>query len=372
KQVIAGITPDLTAFDRLEWAIPVMQLFHLQMVVCGMLLRTYYGTIATPGSLAFNIANLGRKRLNADMPCYNTADEFLRHTFDAMVRRLWEVELGCESLEKYRELHLATQKPADAHAFLVNKAKSIQDKYFVNSDLLKERFANANVNAALFMRDMLVYMELCDAIKIGDVGRVQESLKILAIMLQAGATKNYAQELLRLNFAINHVWSEGRKKAIFSSWLINTQGKENGFIPADLYQEHNNLLVKNLHAPKGSNMSWDSMKDLYSANIRLFSKVGAKLESQYTIPVNNHYHTTKSAEHDIMRIKVSLIEHEILGSNPRPAHLKVPLVQDLIKEGMKRLQDGRFEAFIQGMAEEHNDGMEEAVVQGLEEEDAWN
>lgn len=44
---------DTTPLERLQWATPVIQLFHLQMIVCSTILRTHYESRATPGSLAF-------------------------------------------------------------------------------------------------------------------------------------------------------------------------------------------------------------------------------------------------------------------------------------------------------------------------------
>ncbi|KAG9069635.1 hypothetical protein KI688_010539 [Linnemannia hyalina] len=79
RTMIRYRAPDVSAFNRLQWAIPVLQLFHLQMIVCGTILRTHYGHITSPGSLAYNIGKLGRKRVDKTMPCYYTANELLRN-----------------------------------------------------------------------------------------------------------------------------------------------------------------------------------------------------------------------------------------------------------------------------------------------------
>ncbi|KAG0347979.1 hypothetical protein BGZ54_004746, partial [Gamsiella multidivaricata] len=69
--------------------------------ITSTILRTHYGSVSTPGSLAFNIAMLERKRVNLDTPDFHAADEILRNTFDAMVQRLWEIELGTEDLGSF-------------------------------------------------------------------------------------------------------------------------------------------------------------------------------------------------------------------------------------------------------------------------------
>ncbi|ORZ06532.1 hypothetical protein BCR41DRAFT_296188, partial [Lobosporangium transversale] len=186
---------DTTSFSRMQWALPLIQLFHLQMVLCGTILRTHYGSFSSPGSLGFIISMLERKRLGMDTSNFHAADELIRHTFDAMVRRLWEVEFRLE-ISDMRAYEFAME------------------------------YSNANANAVLFLRDTLAYIELGAAIKAGDVGRIKNVLETITVMFQAGGMKNYARELLR--------------KAVLASLLINTKGKENAWIPTDLYQEHNN------------------------------------------------------------------------------------------------------------------------------------
>jgi hypothetical protein len=354
-----------TRFRQLAWAIPVFQLFHLQMVLCSTILRTHYGSVSVPGSLASIIVLLRRKRLDPKMPCYYTADEFLRNTFEAMVRRLWETELLTEdeaTLDQYARNH----RPGSLKDRISTAAEAIYGNYFVNSKNLAEKYRTSTVNAALFIRDMVVYLELCASIKSGDIKRIEEVLRIITLMLQAGSTKNYALELLRLMYAFRYVWSPQRKNAIMSSWLINTTGAEDKWIPADLYQEHNNLLTKTIHSAKGSNMSWNTLSGSISANVRLFSKIASKLESQYDTPFNSSYHSTMTAERDIMEILRSLRIHGILGKDrhPDPDVDNTSLVTDMVAEGFRKLANGRFNDFIERM----DRSSEVAPTDGLHEE----
>ncbi|KAF9369542.1 hypothetical protein CPB97_003499, partial [Podila verticillata] len=52
---------DVTAFDQMEWALPALQLFHLQMNLCSLMVKTYFGESDKPGSLSFYVARLKRK-----------------------------------------------------------------------------------------------------------------------------------------------------------------------------------------------------------------------------------------------------------------------------------------------------------------------
>ena len=361
-QKVLGL--DESRFLRFLWAEPVMQLFHLQMNLCSAILRAHYGNISTPGSMAFNIARLNRKRLKPDMPCYYTAVEFLRNIYEAMVTRVWEVELDVDKLDEV-ETKLSAEHTKDSmRACLHKRVGGIVDKYLVSKPMLTTTFANANVNAALFIRDMTIFIELCDSIKKGDVGRIEEVLKIVTIMFQSGKTRNYGTELLRVNYAIHHVWSEQRKNAIFSSWLVNNRGEANSWLPADLYQEHNNLLTKTIHSAKGSSMTWETLAQSISTNIRMFSTIASKIESQYETPRNSTFHSVVSAEIDVQTILQSLRAYDILGKNPRPDGLNVPLVVDLVDDGMENLvSGGRYQRFL-----DNTDDDRDAMMEDLEKE----
>ncbi|KAG0350518.1 hypothetical protein BGZ54_003769, partial [Gamsiella multidivaricata] len=107
------------------------------------------------------------------------------------------------------------------------------------------------------------------------------ALKWITIILQAGSSNNYGKELLRLHCKLRYAWSSQKKEEIMSSWLINTRGEKNHFLPADLFQEHCNLLIKTVYATKGSNATWDLLAEWISTNINTFATMSRQLEEQY-------------------------------------------------------------------------------------------
>jgi hypothetical protein len=372
RSMQALLTQNTTKFDRMRWTIPVFQLFHLKMQVCSAILRIHYGHVTTPGSLAYFITKLGRKRLSSTKPCFATADEFLRHVYDAFVRRLWQVELGVQKLDTLEEGVFKRCPNDQVRTILAQTADAIRARYFGALKDLRERLGNTNLNAALFLRDMTTYIELCAAIKNGDIKRIEEVFVTITLMFQATERKNYANELLRFNYGINHLWSAQRKNAIFSSLLVNVKGKENSWIPTDLYQEQNNMLTKAIHSAKGSNMSWETLANNISTNVRLFKSIASKLESEFCIPYNSTFHTVVSAEIDIRTIMNSLEEHNILGRDPRLDDRDTSVVKDMVREGYIKLVGGRFDHFIQNMCtmdvdyDSDDDGHDETLVDGLQ------
>ncbi|KAG0008657.1 hypothetical protein BGZ82_004528, partial [Podila clonocystis] len=192
------------AYYRLEWAIPVLQLFHLQMVLASTILKAHYGTPDTPGSLGCLIHALGKNRINKDKADFHAMDDFLRHVFDAMVLIIWEIEFDHDDLPT----KFSTFTPNITPGLLMDiksKVDHILEKYLStkNHDDVGNQQSK---NAALFIRDMLFYIELGSAIKAGDIGRIEEIIRWLTIFFQAGLTKNYANELLTLHCAIFHSW----------------------------------------------------------------------------------------------------------------------------------------------------------------------
>src|SRR5690606_37988820 len=83
---------EATYFDVMRCAFPVLQLFHIQMILCLTILNTHFGHVSEPGSLGYCIPLLGRRLLNKDTPCYRTADDFLRIIFGALVNQPWQAK----------------------------------------------------------------------------------------------------------------------------------------------------------------------------------------------------------------------------------------------------------------------------------------
>ena len=151
--------------------------------------------------------------------------------------------------------------------------------------------------------------------KAGDVGRLEEILKWITIMFQAGNHSNYALDLLLFGYHIQHKWNTERKDAVFSSLLMNTTGIKNNWIPSDLYQEHNINLTKSTHATVRN--KWPSMS-YTTPNIRLFQEISLHIEDEFNMGKNSSFHRATSTDRDIQHVMHSLTEHAILGEDIRP------------------------------------------------------
>ncbi|KAG0312390.1 hypothetical protein BG000_006253, partial [Podila horticola] len=83
-----------------------------------------------------------------------------------IIYRLWQHRLKVVSGVVLKGMQ------ADLDGMIKDNADAICDTYLRNTEVLMEQFNNVDVNAAIFIRDMMVYMELNSSIKAGDVGRI--------------------------------------------------------------------------------------------------------------------------------------------------------------------------------------------------------
>ncbi|KAF9976372.1 hypothetical protein BGZ65_007864 [Modicella reniformis] len=339
---------DVSPFHRMEWIIPVMQLFHLQMLLGATILRNHYGSLSTPGSVAFYATLLKRKRVGLEKPDFHATDELLRHVFDAMALRAWELVLNCHGLQTFT---CDDPRPTKAKlmGIIETKVDDLIERFLVMRNI--DKLDTASKNAAIFLRDMLLYIELSSAIKVGDVGRLEEVIKMLTIFFQGGANKNYAAELLHLHCGLSYCWTKNTKEAVLSSWLVNTTGKKDGWMPADLHQEHMNRAIKMVYAAKGSRSSWSSLQTI-STNINTLRHIQTRVESEFNV-YHGTDHATTASDSDINRVWRSIREYGILGNPPQHVtqhhhsrFANVKPVKDLYEEGMVKLMEGeRIEKF---------------------------
>ncbi|KAF9344030.1 hypothetical protein BGX26_004888 [Mortierella sp. AD094] len=324
---------DISAYSRFEWAVPLMQLFHLKMLMSTTILRNYYGKLSIPGTLSYYAAKLKRRRVDLKNPEFHAVDELIRQVFDATVLKAWESVLETKDLSAFAQnLDEDTKSSKISHGL-----DAIINDYVLVKEV-RELLGTASRNAALFIRDMILYRELAESIKVGDAGRIEEVLKWITVLFQAGCATNYANELLHLHCWIHYGGPKEAKNALLSSLLINDYGEPRRWIPGDLFQEHNNHLIKKFWSGKGSNASWELLNKV-SPSIRAFSRISLQFEKQFKVTNNNSYHRSVDSEKDVNRIRSWLGEIGIFGQEVSD-DTGVEPVMDFIDEGIKDLIRG--------------------------------
>jgi hypothetical protein len=269
---------------------PVLQLFHLQMNLCGTIWRTHLGSKEFPGTLASIACLLNRKNLSRDKLVFHATDELLRIIFDAKVQLLYQ---------SLRDSGVTDELAVQSVTKIITESCRPQP----SPSLLGLPCTTANTNALLFLRDVAVYIELGAAIKAGDIGRIKHMLPLIVLMMHGGGNTNYALELLRLLYGIRHLWTDEWATRVLSSMLVNPKGTAGGWMATDMMQENHNYLIKAIFSAKGSNMSWEYLQDAISANIKTFQSISRMFEREVGVRSNSTRHKKPSTAMDILRIQ---------------------------------------------------------------------
>jgi hypothetical protein len=323
-------------YGGLDWVHPTPQLFHLQMILCSTIYKTHLGADAnTPGSLASFISLLESKGFNKEKPEFKATNELMRIVFDAMSMVLWE------------SLHDAdTPAELDMSRVVDIIINAIADLKQATPSLNGRLCTTADINALYFLRDMTVFIEFSDAITAGDRGRIRCILPTIALMMHGGGNSNYALELLRLLYGMRYAWTPEWEKRVLSSMLVNPKGVSCGWMPTDMYQENNNYLIKTIFAAKGSNMSWEYLRDLISPNIRTFQDIARLFERGVDSKYNSTAHKKPSTKEDVDLVKGALHFCGILWASKRDNRPSPALVVDLQRVGAEKMANGAIGRFL--------------------------
>ncbi|KAF9568131.1 hypothetical protein EC968_002989 [Mortierella alpina] len=315
------------------------------MALGRTILRNYRGTAKESGSLEQLATMLGAGRINrifCDNPEYHATDEFLRHVYSATVLRLWDVSV---TVEETQEL-LGCMDDSAFNNSITAKVGWIIDNNINDADIEDP----SSANAALFLRDMTLYMELSSAIKVGDIGRLESALRWLTVVFHAGSNSNYAYELLHLRCCSVHLWDQDTKDAVLASMLVNKSGGPQGWKPTDLYQEHCNRTIKHVYHSLRGDTTFDMLRDRISMNIDTLDNIKDRTDEAFKAPRNKRKHAAVDAENEIVRISTILEENGILGCDPESRAKQDSTVQrarNMFKEGFIALQDKkRIDAFM--------------------------
>lgn len=198
---------DLNAWERMENIMEHFGWFHAQIAVEHSLHAQYYLTSAGMGlKQAFDLLN--RKGLSAPSVQGNfhqKLSEALRHIAEAHFRDIWQAVSGADDLGE-----LAKRSPQELSAL----AAKILDEYAstaaVNAQAQKPEKDRDDLllNSILFCRDVLTYLDLDDAMRSGDVGRMKHLLPRLLFRYHGGNSSKYTIELLELLQGLYREWPE--------------------------------------------------------------------------------------------------------------------------------------------------------------------
>ncbi|KAJ7807573.1 hypothetical protein B0H14DRAFT_3091231 [Mycena olivaceomarginata] len=170
---------------------------------------------------------------------------------------------------------------------------------------IQKKYANAELNASLLLRDALISREFTDAIKAGDSGRIVLVLKVFACSYRGNGRTKYAHEMLHLI----HNLTKCGLNIVLKNWLVNPTGNPFSWVEVDLMQEHMNFWIKTIYQAHGSSASWEwlgMISPCISVLRRLSTMITKALGSD-----QGTKHQPADLKDDIALLMASLREHDV-------------------------------------------------------------
>ncbi|PSS06545.1 hypothetical protein PHLCEN_2v3675 [Hermanssonia centrifuga] len=321
---------DLNASERYEYLLEHPGWFHTQITEGHSFHNQYYGTSAALG-LKHDFDLLKRKGLGAPSTqgnFHHNINEALTHIAEARFRDLWCVAGGVQTLNE-----LQNRSPEELEAL----ANQILDNYASTRALDKQRSLPRQddilIQAIQFNRDILPFLDLDDAIKTGDVGRIRDLLPRLLFRFIGGGNSNYVTECLELLQGLEREWPEDLKQFILKyCWLANTTGRPGLFLPFDMLQEHNIRDIKHTFASMGPYATWDYIKRI-SASIPTQRRIKDHVEHEINHFFRGKSHTSPEKEEDVALLQSSYSMTKMHYYNPRRQLHATDKVEDYIAKG---------------------------------------
>lgn len=200
------LAEDLNSYERLDYMVPVFGWFHLLMAVANLLHRQYYGTSAGVGGLRHAFDLLERKGLATQStkgPFWHHLDEALHHISEAHFRACWLKVGGIQSLAE-----LTSKSPVEPRALAMQILNNLASRHAVENQSAKLKPDEQLRQQIMWNSDVLLYIELRDAIRAGDVGQMEDVLPTLLFRFGGGGNSNYAIEVLELIQGMRKEWPE--------------------------------------------------------------------------------------------------------------------------------------------------------------------
>ncbi|KAI0670268.1 hypothetical protein C8Q78DRAFT_1090586 [Trametes maxima] len=219
---------DCNSFERLDWLVPTFGWFHLMFAFEQSLHTEYYGTRTSLGLLhAFEVLDRrGLHTTSTQGTFHHTFEEGLDHCFQAHIRALWCHVAGVEKLEDLRsrtpeELCSLSARILCGHASTMALSSLSTNQSGLPTKILDQH----HYQITQFIRDVLDYIILRDAIACGDVQTMEDSLPRLLFRFSGGQNPNYTTEVCELLQNLHYDWPADLRQRLHAQILLGYQHK---------------------------------------------------------------------------------------------------------------------------------------------------
>ncbi|KAI0639717.1 hypothetical protein C8Q77DRAFT_1082554 [Trametes polyzona] len=290
------------SFTRMEWLEPVFGWFHALMAFANSLHAQYLGTSVGIGlRRAFEtLARKGLLKTETKGVFWHHLNEALWHVGEANFLGMWASVGGVQDVSE-----LASWSPRQLVALLdeiyeTRVERAAQEEM---DGLPAERKDGVERQMAMLSADLLAYFDLCEAMRIGDIGRMEDLLPTMLFRFVGGGNHKYAVEILELLQKLRMEWpAELRTYIRQYCWLVNFSGKRDGFLAVDMAQEHNIKDIKVTWRSFGPGATFPYIQKVSPA-IPVLRAVKANIASQFSsVKGRGTHHGTPAKDEDVDRM----------------------------------------------------------------------
>ncbi|KAJ6586278.1 hypothetical protein DFH09DRAFT_910806 [Mycena vulgaris] len=328
---------DHNSFDRLDYMIPIFGWFHLVMAFANSLHKQYLGVSSAIGSLRQAFDLLKRKGLISQStkgPFWHHLDEALHHISEAHFRSSW-LEVGnVATLAELKSKSPAELRQLAAKLIRKHASREALSEIDAMDPALRD---DVYRQWAAFCMDVLPYLHLREAIKSGDIGKMEDLLPTLLFRFAGGGNPKYTIEMLELLQGLQREWPEVLRNYIKEfCWLMSRTGGVDTWLPFDLAQEQNICDIKVNYQSQGPGATMDYMGKISPA-IPALREVQRHMEKQFKTTARGARHGVPDKEQDVANLTAHYAESKI-HTWEAGRELKMARSPDYVTEGAFNLE----------------------------------
>jgi len=242
------------SFDQMQFLQPWAALFHLQYTFQKAFLDAHGGSVTHQSAVSARILcdKIGLKGLCSGNTDFHKVDVYIKTLFAAFIERILTPAIRIElkipesttddatAFAELDALTLAKIARAALQPFTQGSAETIALDHGEReqADLLY-------LHGRAMLMDALIYIELRDSVKSGDLGRTLIATKCALPKFAATGHTRYCQEVLELHHQIHSEMPPALVTTMLSASIVNHAGKTDTWLAADLDIEHQVRELKN-------------------------------------------------------------------------------------------------------------------------------
>ncbi|KAI9428638.1 hypothetical protein H4582DRAFT_2091438 [Lactarius indigo] len=227
-----------TPKNRFQFAIFLLGLFHYKMACVGALRRTYLREKEGRSDLNSTYQHVGILRpreagIMATKPGFRRMRDAVHHELRATILECWRLEVSALGPEKWTSLEAFAESKPD-WGLVAKISEEIVRKYAATMEGLSQSRTKPEAerdqqfeNQTLRNRDYLLYVDLCNAMNAGDVGRVEASFLPWIYIFCATGKHKHASQLARFMKNLHEVYPPALSHLVLMNLLRNPTGKPN-------------------------------------------------------------------------------------------------------------------------------------------------